>query len=1259
VAITLLYATFGTVWIVLSGTFLYFAVGDAVLQSRLEVVKGLAFIAVSSGLLFFLLRRREALAASAATAGIILAPDRVERRRTVGMLALLALLVPMIGFSVFALQARHEERAALADLRVIADLKAAQIENWLAERRGDASTLAASGGFIERLAAYRATGDPRLRERLRDQISTLHEAFSYASIRLLDPEGRLLLSVGAPEPPDEAQGREWVRAAAGERLVMRGPRAGSSLLEFLVPLARPGAEAPIGLAVLRSDLSQFLYPLLQAWPGTSSSGAMDLVHPENGSLRYLGKAPPSRDDEEPLRAVMKGAGAATASAMRLGGKPVLAAWRPVAGTDWTLLARIDRSEAMAPARMTAGWATLITLAAAALVALALALLMRHQRLTQQLALRVQADNLTRRFYDLPFVGMAVTEPITHRWVQFNDHLCTLSGYSRDELQALAWPALIHPDDFPRITREIERMMAGESDGYAGEAQFRHKDGGTRHTEIDVKCLRGDGGGIEYFVAIVQDITGRRRSEARILQLNRLYLTLSRCNAAVVQSRDEHALFTEICRAAVETGGMRLAAVSLLEPSGRHLRPVAAAGPGAGDFRALHFSTDAAEPSGRGPTGTVVRTGEPVWVQDFLADERTRHWRAIGERHGWRASAALPVRRGGLPVGALTLCMGEPEAFDEETRRLLAEVAEDLSYALDNLDREAAHRKAVQALAESEERYRLLVDNSQDAIFLTAGRGGRILSANPAACSMFGASVEELVAGGRAALLDPTDPRLRAAVEEHARTGQFAGEVTLRRRSGESFPAEVKAAVFTASDGTEYGSTIIHDITERKRLEHLAEHDALTGLPNRLLFSDRLELALAGTARTGRHLAVMFMDLDRFKNINDSLGHEMGDQLLREAALRLRSSVRATDTVSRQGGDEFLVLLPELDAEEDAARVAEKLNAAMARPFQLGASEVVVSASIGIACSPEDGTEPDVLLRNADAALYAAKGAGRNRYQFYSADMNARTLDRLHLEADLRRALERGQLFLVYQPQVNLASGALVGIEALVRWRHPQRGVVPPAEFIHVAEDSGQITAIGTWVMETACRQHAEWVAQGLAVGSMAVNVSAYQFRQPGFVESVAAALERAGLPPGRLELEVTESVVMQGVMEVLVKLEALQRLGVRLAIDDFGTGYSSLSYLRQFPVHRLKIDQSFTQRLPDDRGSEAIAQAIISMGHSLGMDALAEGVETAAQAERLQSLWCDTAQGYHYAKPLPAEAFADYLRSLGTGGSRAQNTGGQ
>jgi diguanylate cyclase (GGDEF)-like protein/PAS domain S-box-containing protein len=492
------------------------------------------------------------------------------------------------------------------------------------------------------------------------------------------------------------------------------------------------------------------------------------------------------------------------------------------------------------------------------------------------------------------------------------------------------------------------------------------------------------------------------AHARIHRLSRLYLTLSRCNHAVLESPSESALLASACRIAVEAGELAMAWVAMIEPETGVVRVATSFGRGVEYLEGVQISLDAEDPNGRGPTGTALREGHPVWCHDFMQDPKTAQWHALGESFGWGASAALPLTSEGRIVGTLNLYLTEHDAFDEESRELLGEIADVISFGLGRFALEAARQEAVNRLRESEDKYRSIVEHSHDAILLTT-TDGRILSANNAACRVFGCTETDIQRLGRNGLVDSADPRVAAAIEERRRTGSFSGELTMVRFDGERFPAELSTSVFQTHNGELRTSMLIRDVTERKRnearLTYLAQHDALTDLPNRLLLTDRLELAIAQARRSGKSLALMFLDLDRFKQVNDFLGHDLGDQVLRQAAQRLKACVRASDTLSRQGGDEFLVVLPDIDSPEAAITVARKLLETLATPFSLGGRDVVLSGSIGIVCYPEDGGDADALMRNADAAMYVAKGLGRNRYQFYSPGMN----ERLALEADLRRS----------------------------------------------------------------------------------------------------------------------------------------------------------------------------------------------------------------------------------------------------------------
>lgn len=480
-------------------------------------------------------------------------------------------------------------------------------------------------------------------------------------------------------------------------------------------------------------------------------------------------------------------------------------------------------------------------------------------------------------------------------------------------------------------------------------------------------------------------------------------------------------------------------------------------------------------------------------------------------------------------------------------------------------------------------------------------------------------------------------------------GHWQGELINKRKNGEKFPTWYSISQVLNADGQpENYIAIFSDISERKksreRIDFLAHHDSLTELPNRALLNDRLEMAINTAKRRGEKVGILFIDLDRFKNINDSLGHASGDQILRQTAARLSAAVRTDDTVARLGGDEFVVLLPRVRDERSLAEVAIKLREELLLPYMLEDMPLHISPSMGIAVYPDDGDTPSTLIKNADAAMYLAKEKGRNNYQFYTPVLNARTLDRLKLEYDLRSALEQGQFELHYQPQIVAGTKTLYGAEALVRWRHPERGLVPPNHFIPLAEEIGLIIPLGAWVIAEAARQVNLWHQAGFTDLVVSVNISALQFHQAGFLAEVQGLLAQAGTKPSSLELELTESMLMSD-MEVSIQvLQAFRDLGYRIAIDDFGTGFSCLNYLRRLPANILKIDQSFVRDMQSDTASLAIVTSIIRLAESLGMETIAEGVETAEEYALLASQGCRLMQGYHFSKPLPPAQFEVWLK---------------
>jgi len=574
-------------------------------------------------------------------------------------------------------------------------------------------------------------------------------------------------------------------------------------------------------------------------------------------------------------------------------------------------------------------------------------------------------------------------------------------------------------------------------------------------------------------------------------------------------------------------------------------------------------------------------------------------------------------------------------------------------------------RTLTALRDEQQKSRRVLERQLDVLFEQAADGmlvfdadGRVRSCNPEACRMLDLASADVIGQP---LLRWIRPPAGMSTTAALPLGKWESDLTLAAnagRSGASRPVEISVHALTEADEVQF-FCLLRDISERRLAEQhmtrLAKFDSLTGLPNRSLFRERLQQAMSRAQRHGKQVALMFLDLDRFKTINDSLGHHVGDLLLQHVARSLRQCLRDTDdvdaldagdigcTISRLGGDEFTVIVEDLDSAQQAAATARRILGALRTPFSGAGQEIVISSSIGITMYPADASPLDELIRHADMAMYRAKEQGRNGYQFYSDQFNTEAALRLQLESGLRHALERDEFELVYQPRADLASGAVTGVEALLRWRRSDGTVVSPDQFIGVLEDTGLIVSVGRWVLHTALLQLRAWHDQGLPPLSMAVNLSARQFRDAGLVGTVIGALQRSGVQPEWLELELTESLLMDGQAHRHT-LDRLAEAGVRIAIDDFGTGYSSLSYLKRLRVDTLKVDRSFVQGLPDDAEDAAISTAVIALGRSLGLRVVAEGVETEAQRAFLRRQGCDEIQGYLLSRPVAPDLFAAWWR---------------
>jgi len=1183
------------------------------------------------------------------------------------IMLLLACFVPLAAYLAVRVHGPQFEHKTYDHLASITALKTAHLETWLSERQDRARALASSPVFSDLARALRQDDSEHAMQAFDALFAVAQEEGRYDSLQLVGGNGELLLSSGrrrsiAPEtlsalPIGLGDGSE----RSFSRLIVDS--GGVRHVDVVIVLPRTDAVDPHAarFLILGAAAEDFLLPLLRGWPTASRSGETFLIRRAGTTVDYLSETlrasvtlVPRRSlssDEAAVAAVaLEAFRPGTARAMGHRGESVYAAFRPVAGTDWVLVAQQACDEARAPLRSLGYSVGAMTLLAVLVVGAVIARMWRLRDRTRQLVSAARSDAMLRRFYDMPFVGISMRPLSCDSWSMVNDYLCQLFGYTRDEMLKLRWQEVCHPDDIGVTADAFGRLERGESDSELIDKRFVRKDGSVLHAEVNIRSVRDVDGKPEFFFAAVRDVTAQKAAEARIRRLTSIYSALSETNQAIVRSTSEDELFPQICRFAVDFGGMQMAWVGMLDPVSQWVRPAASYGVGADFLTLSQVSADPHKPHGHGVTGIAIRTEAPCWMQDYLNEASAMPWREFAETHHWRSAAALPLYRGGTVVGALVLFSTEVAAFDEQIRALLTEMAQDVSFAMTQFVKEQARTRA-----EAELRLAAQVFEQSAEAVVISNPDHAILKVNRAFSEITGYEEAEVLGLSPVVLAaSPEDvERYPALLDEIRRTGAWQGEMFARRKNGEMFPQLLSISRVLDADGrVSHNVVMFRDISEQRQsqqhIQRLAHFDALTGLPNRRLLEDRVSQVLNRVSRNGERMSLVFIDLDRFKNVNDSLGHRVGDELLIQVAGRLRETLREDDTVARLGGDEFILVLPDTGV-KGSSRVAEKVMAALSQPYRIDQHELIVTPSMGVAIYPDDGANYEVLSRCADAAMYRAKDAGRNTFRFFTREMQEHSDRVLSLENALRRALESEQLQLHYQPQISLETNRVVGVEALLRWTHPEFGTISPGEFIPIAEDSGLILAVGEWVLRTAIRQLKIWQSSGADLFNplvMAVNISAVQFLRGGLPDLITQILAEYGLPHDCLELELTEGVALGNPNEAIQLMEDLHERGVRLSIDDFGTGYSSLSYLKRFKAYKLKIDQSFVRDISSDPDDKAIVEAIISMARSLGMRTIAEGVETAEQMAYLYDRDCDEAQGYFIAQPMPADAFEDFVRNF-------------
>ncbi len=847
----------------------------------------------------------------------------------------------------------------------------------------------------------------------------------------------------------------------------------------------------------------------------------------------------------------------------------------------------------------------------------------------------------RATFEQAAVGMAHVAP-DGRSLRVNQRLCDILGYSRDELLALNLRDITHPDDLEAELGQMRRLLAGEIDAYQLEKRDIHKDGSPVWLHLTVSLVWREPGVPDYFIKVAEDIRRRKRDEYELDRLNRVYAVLSNINKLIVRTRDPQDLFEAACHIALVNGGFQLAWIGRVDPDTHRVAIVAHAGEGGDMLEAIDLHLDA-EHCSTCPMTVPLARGCHFTCQDVESAVCNARWKQRAIELGYRSAIALPLQPFGRVEAVFALYARETGFFDAAEVALLEEMAMDMTFALEYAEQEARRARAEDRLRQAAK----VFESTREGVVVTDTRGA-IIAVNRAFQEITGYAEAEVL-GENPRLLKSgrhEDDFYRDMWESLLAGGHWQGEIWNRRKNGEIFPEWL-----TISDVRDESGAISNfvgvfaDITRIKhseeKLEHLANHDILTDLPNRLLLFSYLEHAVGRARRGGLQGAVLFIDLDRFKIVNDSLGHPAGDEILRIVAKRIGERVRDVDTLARLGGDEFVVVLEDLPRPESAADVAQDIIQLLDAPIVLsGGQEVFLGASIGISLFPGDGDDATSLIQYADAALFQAKESGRGTYRFYTEALTRAANRRLEMEARLRRALERDEFVLHYQPQVSVADGRLIGCEALLRWQPPGEALVSPLTFIPLAEETGLIRPLGEWVLRTACVQMKAWLDAGMAPITLAVNVSSRQFEQRDLPDRVAAILSETGLPAALLELEITESTIMRQGEQASAMLDALKRLGLSLSIDDFGTGYSSLAYLKRFAVDKLKIDKSFVGDITHDTGDEQIAATIIAMAKNLKLQVLAEGVETRAQLAFLERHGCDAFQGYFHSPAVPAPDFA-------------------
>ncbi len=1272
-----LYLLLGCSWILGTDYLLEWFSPDSGSTVVWQSVKGVIFVLGTA--IYFYLALRSTAAKVAVECTLALSRDSQDSKMRatlqrnhlrlwvpVGIFLMTILVLVVAGITSYWQISGTMRKNAWANLVNLAGLKAREVHAWRQERLGDVTTITGDASFMASLQDWlQQTGaGVAVPERIARRMDAIRLGYGYHAVVICDASGKLRFAVSdhlaaLPEPRLLAKVLQEGRPVFSAFHV---PKAGCpQVIDFVVPLfsGSTTGKAVFGVVVLRMAGENELFPSLHWWPGGTQSAetlliqnvdnrSPDLITFQHNAERkqILGTSEDNGRLQFFLQRVNR---SGVSETVDYRGVPVLAAAEAVPDSDWLLITKVDQEEVYRPLlrlSMATGAAVLFLIGVSAL---GMGLWWRQQTAgyalewlqgqLQRQALLKHLEYLTKFANDIILL-MDVEGCI----IEANDRAVATYGYPRANLIGLNIRKLRSPD---ALSDFDDHWKKAYDEGVLFQTVHSRADGSVFPVEVSSRRVEVEGE--MWCQSIIRDISERKQAEQKIRNLTRLYNVLSQTNQAIVRQQDRQALFDEICRIAVELGALHMAVITSVNQIVGTISPVA----GFGTEQVFLDSINNLALGGEGghvPTLQVIQSQCPFVCNDIARDPLMQDCLELAERFGFRSVALFPLFRGENFFGTLNLYAVEPEFFESDLVAVLEEMATDISFALNNFDKEIARKKAEERLRKTSATLTAVFQATPLPVMINDLKG-RILFWNPAAEQVFGWAENEL--SGRVLPLVPHDLKQEFLKNiERVKDGELLRgvEVTQQRRDGAMLDMLLfTAPLYDVQGKVENMVTLLMDISEQKQArEHiacLAHYDQLTGLGNRVLLRERFIQESSRARREDRSLALCLIDLDKFKTVNDALGHSMGDKLLIQVARRLENILRRADVICRPGGDEFLVMLTDIEKSCDVGRIVQKIQDNLGKPFSVNGHTLCMSASMGISLFPEDGSDLDTLFRNADTAMYAAKERGRNNFMFFLSDMDQRIRDRLSLENGLRVALENQDFFLHYQPQVELFSGRIIGAEALLRFRHPGLGLIPPDKLIPIAEDSGLIVPIGEWILEEACRQLNHWKEQGLNDLSMAVNLSAVQVFQENFANRAKDILQVHDIDPGQLNFELTESIFMAEGDRVRQTLLALKKLGVGISLDDFGTGYSSLSYLKRYSVDEIKIDRTFVQDVCNDPGDAAIVLATIQMARSLGLKTVAEGVETVEQLEFLKNQQCDRYQGYLCSRPLPPEDFLSLVQA--------------